>query len=494
MQKLGLTEARNSNIIGYKALASICLLSSIIIAILPIITGGLGALWVVPFFTFLLFLYFNEVISKTKNYLGVFVVYLFIVVRNAISPLLMAISGSTVTGLLCTTISFRMAIISNMFETLFVFIALKYLYRDKVNADNKTNIVAEKDYKVDISIIGLIVFFSLLILIVYRGHINNVLSYISVFGTQHYGIEPLYTYDFACILAMKSIICLVAIGIIYHEYIKRRKVTTKNLLFSVCLLFGFINVAFYDGTARAHFLVTAIATIVVLSYLFPNKKKVLYSSILGVSLLIVSVIFLTDTLHFLDSNRSIVSGSNSLSQLSNTIETYCNGISNVAFGFSSYNIARGRISIDTYLSNFFSQFGFGSFPGIRLLTDHFTSTPTFTDIYRGLCSTYNYRGQGYILPPMIEALYIGGYFLMLPLNFLYYYLVLRFQRFLINKRNDIANISYIYVLAYMELLAGFCLGYDGWIEVHAMTNNIFYMLIIVFFNTIGTKIRLKVHN
>ena len=48
-----------------------------------------------------------------------------------------------------------------------------------------------------ISIIGLIVFFSLLILIVYRGHINNVLSYISVFGTQHYGIEPLYTYDSA---------------------------------------------------------------------------------------------------------------------------------------------------------------------------------------------------------------------------------------------------------------------------------------------------------
>lgn len=460
-------------------------LATLIICVNPIIDKGLELLFLLPLSCVVCLVLFWQTIEKTINQIGILMLYIIVGIRYIISPLLMSISQSTVAGLECSSFSYFLAIISAIIELFVLFIILKKLYS---NLDTTELFEQYQDeiHEPRISLIGIVVFAAMCGLLLIRGHMDNVLSHISFLSNFKYAKEELYTYDFQCFMSLKTIIILLLITFFYKCYRVSSRMT-KPIWIILTLVVAMINIAFYDNTARAVLVITALSTMTILFRLFPSNKKMFGFILLVAMVFLVGTIFMTDTLYFFNNEGVFVlNGGSSIQHLSNIVELYCNGITNVAYGFERYNQAGNLITIDTYFSDFISQIGFLSFPGLRAILFMVKDVPNFTDVYRAIAG-----GKDYIVPPIIHSLYWGTAFFALPLNILYYYVILRFQRWLLIKRAFSTDVYYIYLFVYSELFCGFCMCYDMWIEIHAITGFVIYTYIIIVFNKLGRRVRLK---
>lgn len=459
----------------------IFLVISVIIFSFPCVKDGLQLLFVLPLFLGIyIFVFWNVITSILENICAV-LLFSTIIIRYAISPLLMAISQSTIPGISSSPGSYFYAIVISVVELTVVMLGLHFfLYRKQKKVDIAN--IEVHSFGINSSLIGILAFGGLILLLLVRGNIVNVINHMSVLLHVVKNNDDLYTFDMNCMIAMKAIIFLVVANACYQKY---RISMNKGWFFLACLA-GVFNILFYDYSQRALLMELCLATVVILNLLFPEFKKAV-RILFGLGIVIVlASLFIVNTLHF-DNGLSVVLGNNSaLASLSSIVEAYTNGISSMAYSIDSYSEAAAQVSILTFISEIIKNLGFLRFPVLRSIQAMVSSIPDTTSIWH---SVLPYSYQAFIIPPITHANYYFTPYFGWIFDIFYFLGAIKLMSFFHEKFLKENDVIYKFIWTLYEILCSLCLCYNARILLHTFTYIPMYMLIICFFNKIGKKVR-----
>ena len=463
--------------------SGVFILISMVVLYQPVIEDGLQLLFLLPlFFGVSIFALWDTIIFIADD-ICIILLLATMVLRYAVSPLLMSLAHSTVPGLICSYGSYVYAIVISLTELIAAMFGLK-MYFGRKNRMEAKNALAKNEIGLKTTLVGLIAFWAVVILVVLRGYIPNVIAHTSVLLHVVRNVDDVYTFDMNCLVALKAIVFLVIANGCYQRY----KVSKNAIWFIIACAAGVLNVIFYDYTQRALLMEIGIATVVVLNLLFPNFKKTVRLLFgLGV-LVVISSLFLINTLHFDDGLAVVVDNQSELVSLSTSVEVYSNGITNMAYSLETYSNASRSVSISTFYAEIIKNLGFLRFPVLRNILAAVSHIPETTSIWHTVLPT---SYQGFIIPPIAQANYYFTPYFGWIIDILYFLGIIKLMAYFRFKMIKEYDVVYKYIWTFYEILCSLCFCYNARIMLHTFTYIPMYILIIYFFNKFGKKVKFR---
>lgn len=474
--------------ISIVSLSTIVLLAfTVVIISQPVVVSGMECLFLLPLSYAICTFVFQSAILKTYRKFPFLCLYLVLFLRYVVTPLLMS-TNQTCEFMNCDKETYIFAIIVMIVELFTIFIATNHFcrnsnYQDDEKLEGELSLEKER-YYAPLSFIGIFVIVALVGLVLIRGHLQNVIEHLSIFNTQNYSDDELFNYDFDVVIAIKTVVALQIIMLGYR--ISRR--SNGKILFVLLSVGGaLLNIFIYDSTARSNLLCTAFATVLLLSRLYPQYRKPIALSVIGGVIILIFGMVLNSNFWWAQGDaHNIVSGYG-LKRLTLTFEAYTNNVSTIAWGFSNYQNARHIIGLDNYFAEFFGNFGFFAWPGLRTIREVFTGgTQHITNIFREMIRYHA------IIPSSIHGVWMFGPLFGLIFDILFYWYLIKAIKYVNEKRIIQDNIYYYYWLLLIEWTLALGPVYNLWIILYSITGGKLIMLLV--FAACGLKRKIVIRS
>lgn len=376
----------------------ISLITAILICFLPSLPSAYSVIALLPIAYSILMLISTKFHILARRYLGIKIVYAVMFLRYVIMPLLMALSGSTVTVgrvpsdryILPSVMIMIWELVASVFTIVIVgnHILLKENKKPKIylNDKGKSNLVYV-----------ILIIICILLIIVHPTLIENFQFFnVTEEGTK--SISFIKGLDIRLLLILKVIIYSLLISKFSDLYKEKKSYTYYYL----ALLTSILYIGMIRGDNRTNIVVDIICVVTVMWHSFPHDRKKSIVMITSMGLILVLSVSLYRSFAVTSWRPQGNEIEFNLSFFSNFFQSYISGPSNVAFAIETADIFNNVINFKTFLNDFFAWTGYlGNYLGISS-SDNLTSYLFNIDIY-SLSAWGGYgdqiipmSGQGYI--------------------------------------------------------------------------------------------------
>ena len=469
-------------------LSAICLFISIFVGIKTPLNEGLQFLFLLPLSFSLSLLIFGREFSYCKDSFGLTILYLSGAVRYVVTPILIALSASTVSTLRADSSDYSYAIIVELFELLAVLLTICFLWPRHMK--KKEKIIISSNYDLNhisfrLSWTGVLFVGVLLILLLMRGHWDNIISHLSTWFYRVNNKDDLFGYDMMAFNIIKTVVFLVIVAIMKYIY---DRTTIKALPVAFSLVAGLLNTMLYEYSERTDLVVLIITSFFVLSYAFPRSKK-LFLAIFGVGgLSLVAMVFMEGTLHY-EVGSSI--GSVQLSDYSKMAELYTTGPSIIANAHSNYESMRSQVNYLTYLKDFVSSIDvFSTIPFFRFIPNAVSEGSSSVELYRS-----SIGGLAYIIPNhSLATLYVGDVFcwVLEPIFIVLNVKLLGWFERTMFKIHDLAQVYACISIITMVSMGIFCNNFQ--LMIHSVSSLPLWLLIFSYINNLANRKKVLINS
>lgn len=454
----------------------VCFSCVAVVAVRPQARDGLGGLFLLPLGASLCCFFFSDMLARWKESLGLSILLTTVATRYVVSPVLIALSGHTVSNLSPSAAGYRFAILMSLLELFTVFITLKLIWKPQLWYDR--SLLRDTFH---LTWVGVLVILGLGGLLMVRGRIGNVFSHLSFLTTTSTDYTPVYTYDLTAFVCLKAFLFIVVAGWAGRRH-QKSKSHFRFLYVLIALSAAFLNVAFYDHTQRSVLVELTIATIAVLICVFPHSKKLFVFAGVGGIVILVGSSFLSHTMHMTMGEIKILNAA-AFNNVSENVELYINGVSTMAQSYDSYEVVRAQMSLATYAKDFIQGLNFTSIPGLDKLRTLVADVSTTDYLFRAVFD----RNSGYILPTAGQTLYYGSVTFGWLLDVLVCVVCVKLLFFFHELVRRTRNVAGVFTYTFFETVCGFCLCYNVTILLSCFTYLAFYIWLLMKLNTLGGR-------
>lgn len=459
----------------YRFLVSfVALLFSFLIGIRPVVEQGLEMLFLLPLTLSVASLLFGDVFGYYKKNIALFIIYFVIALRYLVSPMLISLTGHTVSTLNPSIMGYKFAIVMMIVELFVILISIKIFWKNPAEYANKGTFPSV----LRLSFPGLVMALFIFVLLIFRGNMGNVFSHLTVIMNFKNEVTPVYSYDLSLFMALKTFVFLIVASWIYR---KQRNASPRNkfMYFLLLGLFAGLNVLIYDAEQRSVLAEMLIATATVLVFIFPKKKKVFIASIFTIAVIMLGVNFLKGTLNYNPENGTVINQF-FFNYTSEVLELYTGNVSTMAQSYDAYGYIRGNMSPLTIFSDIVNYTGVITFPGLRNIYYLFQDIPTTPQLFQN-----SINGNAYIMTTAGLSIYYGSLGFGWIFNILTYVFMVKLIHYLHVKRQNSVHIGEIYVNSFVQILAALLLVNNLILFLQGATEIIFIIFLMIKVNDIG---------
>lgn len=312
-------------------LIMISFVESVYIAFQPAPRDGLEFMWVIPFVFGLALIIFGNIIEYHKGGVGFKVFYSIEIMRYLIQPYLILISNGTLTANRMPNAepeSYEFSILIYCIELLMTCIAIKKWYPRYSRKSEVVQTVTKSNHgKLRAS--GTIAIFFCVCILIYRLPIWY--PAMNILGLKEASSNT------SILLEATLINCIKAL--IFVNFLRLTKDSIKYsknyyLFLIMAIITGILNFIIYFGSNRSFIVESAIATIAIIIFSFPEYRKRILTVTLPVAAIIIISMFVKKQFG-LDNANDFSSSTVSLGDISNIIEEYVNGFWTVARSYQA---------------------------------------------------------------------------------------------------------------------------------------------------------------
>lgn len=464
-----------------KIVAFIALIESYYIYNEPIPRKGLDFLFIIPLIFVLCILIFGKkIIPYCKHGLGLKIYYFIVIIRYVVQPFLIVIS--------CGKLNFRMpeasassypiAILIYCIELVIACVVIQKWYPIYIKK-HQNNEKIEKEMVLNSYGKGILMVYFLFLLIRFSSWFPGM----NILGIKESTSDTAVVFDATIFNCIKVFIFIF--------FIIKAKKNSKNkdrfkTYFLISIITGLLNFLTFFGSNRSFIYETAIATIAIFIYSFPQFKK-------GLSLVLLPfVIFLMFgtyvTKQFGTDYVTTIATENTQSLASNIVEEYSNGLWTVARSYQSSIGLSAITSAEAFakdISNGFS--GLSDLPGFKTINNQLVGLRSSSDIFKNSLIQEDDRGQ--MLSLSGGFLIIGGELFGWLFLFLGNYLMIMLLVNMEAASKTTNDLYYRYMYIWMSILMGLVHCYCLQTIIFCWSKFILFYWIILYFNKLGLPAR-----
>ncbi|MBR2327687.1 MAG: hypothetical protein IKA51_03590 [Clostridia bacterium] len=445
---------------------------------------GLSCLFLLPLTFAFTILFFSKEYSYCLHSFGLVILYATSFVRYIVTPILIVVSQSTVSTIMARDSDYMYAIFVEIFELIILMLTIKIVWpkhlakkeqiKKKVNYD-------PSQVTFRLSWLGAIFAVLLIILIMFRGHWDNIVSNLSTWFTRVDNNDIVFGYDMMAFNIVKAIAFLIIVSLMKLMY---NKTSFRILPVIISLAAAILNTMFFEYRERTDLAVLIIASFFVLRYAFPQSKK-FFSVIFGVGgIVLVATVFMEGTLRYeVGSSLSSVN----IADYSKMAELYTTGPSILANARMNFESVRSQVNFMTFAKDLVLSCDlFSTLPFLRFVLNAVSSGQSTGELY-----VASIGGLSYILPNhSLASLYVGDIicWIIEPLFIVFNIKLLAFFERCMYRINDLLQVYAIFSIVTMVAMGVFCNNVQ--LMLHSFSSLPLWLLIFSYINNLGNKIKL----
>lgn len=462
-------------------LFTICLLVAFWVGMSNVPNEGLSLLFLLPLAFAFTTVLFSKEYGYSKNSFGLALLYFSSAVRYVVTPVLIVAGQSTVSTILANNEDYRYAIFVELFELIVVMLAVKFIWPKHL--EKKEQIKKEHSYDLNgttfrLSWTGFAFVALMVVLVLFRGHLDNIISHLSTWFNRVDNKEDVFGYDMMAFNIVKTVAFLVIVSMMKRVY---DKTNLKTMPVVISLAAGLMNTMFFEYRERTDLAVLVIASFFVLSYAFPKHKKAL-GVIFGIGgVVLVAMVFMEGSLSYeVGSSISTVN----VADYSKVAELYTTGPSVIANARMNYAAMKSQMSLHTIAKDLIGCCDlFSTIPFLRFIPNAVADVNSSVEIY-----VASIDGLAYILPNhSLAALYVGNVlsWFLEPLIIIFNVLLLGWFERIMYKINDLVQVYSIYSIVTMVSVGIFCNNVE--LMLHSFSSLPLWLLIFSYVNSFGNN-------
>lgn len=249
--------------------------------------------------------------------------------------------------------------------------------------------------------------------------------------------------------------------------------------FSLAVIAGLFNFLTYFGSNRSFIYETAIATILIMIYAYPQyRKRVLVLSI-PFAIIIMFVSFVTK--QFAVENMVTVTAVNTETAVSNIIEEYANGLWTVARSYQSSIGLSSTESAEALLGDISDGLqGLSDLPGFKALNESLSTLRSSSEIFKNSLGQPDDRGQ--MLSLSGGFLIVGGEMFGWAVLLIGNYLMIMLLVYMEVLSKATGDLYYKYMYLWMSVLMGLVHCYCLQTIIYCWSKFILFYWLVLFIN------------
>ena len=457
-----------------KIVAFIAFIESYYIYSEPIPRNGLDFLFIVPLIFALCILIFGKIIVPYHKYgLGLKIYYFIVIIRYVVQPFLIIISHGKLNFRMpeAAASSYPVAILIYCIELIIACIVIQKWYPIYIKKYQKKEKI-EKEIVLNTYGKGILITYFLFLLI-------RSGSWIS--GMNILGIKE-STSDIAVVFDATIFNCLKVFIFIFFIIKAKKNVKNKDRFktyFLIAIIAGLFNFLTFFGSNRSFIYETAIATIAIFIYSFPQFKKSLSLVLLPFAIVLMFGTYVTK--QFGTDNVTTIATENSQTVASNIVEEYSNGLWTVAKSYQSSVGLSANTSFEAFIKDISDGFsGLSDLPGFKTINKELAGLRSSSDIFKNSLKQEDDRGQ--MLSLSGGFLIIGGELLGWIFLFLGNYLLIMLLVKMEVASKTTKDLYYRYMYIWMSILMGLVHCYCLQTIIYSWSKFIIFYWIVLFVN------------
>lgn len=379
---------------------------------------------ILPFSLFIFNALFSRILNKIAHYIPFTIIYLQLIIRFLVLPVLIASGGVFIGGFYSNNAD--AAILLMVFELFAVFMAFAVVAHQK-------NRLQSQPLRIGFFKNNLLIFIILIAGIAYMlSRQTFLLKTNFVWNMSDYYLDEVNretakeaeNMDSVIFFRLRLLFVLFFIGLIWKSGIMSKKWKWK-----ISMLIVLLNATIIEGSSRFSIVYITFPFVMILFYLYPGyKKQMLVSG--GIALFIVLL------------SASLVKFSTIGNQAgtddvlnTNVLNAYFSGPGNMALGIDTYNRQFNGNRLLYLASDLFQNV-----PGLaKQVQDNYRTTRAFNYQYYGSAI-----GKDQIVPIPISALFHFGYLFFWLYNFIFCLLAFKFEA--LSKKQYFVGGKYVFLL------------------------------------------------
>lgn len=395
--------SKPGNAAGMILLITLGIAAAVYVGGVPAPRPGLDLLWLLPASFSLAVGLFGRIIPYHRGGVGLKVMYLIILVRYILSPVLITASSGEL-PLLAVPASadgYNFAVVAMMAELLVYCAVIRAFWQKRLSALEVRH-TALRDHMpapVDgVTLGGLLLTSALLLVVASRGLTSLQSSMGFLLLTEKYEEIPVDSYAIIAVQAIKSFL-FVGIAVACQ---RRYRARGGVWWFVIAACAALLNVSVYFGYNRSLVLQTAIATFVTMAFLFPRQRAATAAFLVPIA---AGILYSMITLkQFATSvNNGPVQGQTTAS-ISGVIETYVGGPWPLATAFDAASSIPSPVGLLTIARTYTDNIFVFKIPGLTWPNDVLAGVPSIIDLYQA----HTWPALGAMLPLGGEMWFYGG--------------------------------------------------------------------------------------
>ncbi|WP_281224923.1 hypothetical protein [Flavobacterium aquiphilum] len=443
--------------------------------------NGLDFLFVIPlFFAFCVLTFGRVILPYQEKGIGLKIYYGIVLVRYLLQPFLIVLSDGKLNVRMpeAKADSYPIAIFIYCIELFIACLVIKKWFPFYIKKYAKT---IKSKSQIPLNTYGknvLIVFLLFLLL-----RFNSWIPGLKILGLKESYSSVAVVFDatiFNCLKGYLFIVLLVEAK--RHSYYKSQ----FKFYFSLAFLAAIFNFISYFGSNRSFIYETAIATLVILIYSYPQFKKKILAIILPLALSMMFFSYVNK--QFATDNAITFRTQNTFTLISTIVEEYSNGLWTVARSYQASAGLSSKASFEAFIKDLSDGFsGLSDLPFIKTLNSSLSGLRSSSTIFKDSLKQRDDRGQ--MLSLSGGFLIIGGNLLGWPFLVIGNYLMIRLLVKMEVASKIVKDLYYKYMYIWMSILMGLVHCYCLQTIVFCWSKFILFYWLVLFINELGCSKR-----
>jgi hypothetical protein len=437
---------------------------------------GLEFMFIVPlFFAFCILVFGKKILPYQENGIGLKIYYTIILVRYLIQPFLIILSNGQLNSRmpLAKQDSYPVAILIYCLELFIACIVIKQwfpIYIRKYQREYRS----KKQISLNAYGKNVLIVFSLFLLI----RFNSWMPGLKILGLKEAFSSVAVVFE-ATIFNCLKVFVFIFLLIEAKKHINNK--TNFQIYFGLAFIAAIFNFISYFGSNRSFIYETAITTIVILIYSYPQFKRKILASILPLAL--VMMLFSYVNKQFATDNVATFESQDNATVMSNIVEEYANGLWTVARSYQASIGISPNTSSEAFIKDFSDGIsGLSDLPGFKSINESLSGLRSSSDVFKDSLKQRDDRGQ--MLSLSGGFLIIGGDLLGWPFLILGNYLMIMLLVKMDVASKIIKDLYYKYMYIWMSILMGLVHCYCLQTIIFCWSKFILFYWIVLFVNRI----------
>ncbi|TRX21166.1 hypothetical protein FNW25_16095, partial [Flavobacterium franklandianum] len=437
---------------------------------------GLELLFIVPlFFAFCILVFGKIILPYQENGIGLKIYYVVIIVRYLLHPFLIIISNGDLNNRMpeAKGDSYPVAILIYCIELFIACIVIKQWFPIYIRKYKK-EYISKKQIPLNSYGKNILILFSLFLLIRFNSWIP---------GLKILGLKEAFS-SIAVVFDATIFNCLKVFAFVFLLIETKKNINNKTnfkIYFGITFVVGVFNFISYFGSNRSFIYETAIATILILIYSYPQFKRKILAVLLPLAIVMMLLSYVNK--QFAADNAITFQSQDNTTILSNIVEEYTNGLWTVARSYQASIGISSKISSEAFIKDFSDGVsGLADLPGFKSINNSLSGLRSSSDVFKDSLKQRDDRGQ--MLSLSGGFLIIGGDFFGWPFLVIGNYLMIMLLVKMDIASKIIKDLYYKYMYIWMSILMGLVHCYCLQTIIFCWSKFIFFYWIVLFVNGI----------